>query len=65
MTIGTSVETTVRSIGFVGMIIIDIVVGVAILLPVSAIEIVTDTELGTYNAAEKLYKITIQIGTGD
>lgn len=58
-------EKCVRTIAFIGILIIDVVIVIGILLPISIVELTTNKELGTYNTIEKMYNFTIKIGTGE
>jgi len=58
-------EKIIRTTGFCGMLIIDTVVAVSILAPLSIVEIVTNRDLGSCSIAKQLSDITIQIGTLD
>ncbi len=58
-------EKYLRTTAFFGMIIIDSVITVGILLPVSIVELAIDKELGTYEAMKQMCDFTVKIGTGD
>ncbi len=58
-------ETFGRSVAFGGMIVVETIVAVVFLFPVSLVELTTNTELGTYEAIKQMHDFTVQIGTCD
>lgn len=60
-----SLEVFLRSCAFTGMVIVDVVVAVGYLFPVSLVELATNTNLGTYDTAKQMHEFTVQVGTGD
>jgi NAD/NADP transhydrogenase alpha subunit len=58
-------EKCLRIIGFSGLVIIDTVVFIGIMFPVSMVEMAVNRELGSYNATKAMWDFTIQVGTGE
>ncbi len=53
----------VRGTAFTGMLVVDAIVVVGYLFPVSLIELSTNTNLGTYDTMKQLYNFTVEVGT--